>query len=162
MRRSTVVCTSFILLILSSCTTRTVTMVPVEGPLSNMTPIPVIRPHVDGKSGNAGNISLTMPDGEKCRGRWSSAAGAGDSFPTGSLISTYGNIYGTGMSVSGHGQNLGQAIVSCEKGTIIQVEFVTDEGTADGFGDEFVTGEETAKGFGFAKDNKGNVYRLIH
>ena len=161
MRRTTVVCTSFMVLILSSCTTRTVTMVPVEGPLSNMTPIPVIRPHVDGKSGNTGNISLTMPDGEKCRGRWSSAVGAGVSFATGSLISTYGNIYGTGIS-TGHGQNLGQAIVTCERDTIIQVEFVTDEGTANGFGNEFVTGEETAKGFGFAKDNKGNVYRLIH
>ena len=147
MHRSTILCALLIPLILNGCAT-TGTMVPVEGPLSKMTPVPIIQPYADGIWGNTGNMSLTMPDGEQCKGRWSSAAGAGVAMGTGSLISTYGNVYGTGVSVStGHGQNPGQAILTCDKGTIIHVEFVTGAGTANGFG--------------FAKDNKGNVYRLI-
>lgn len=126
----------------------TATMIPVEGPMSQLRPVPVIEAKVDGVMGRTGPISITMPDGEECSGRWSSAAGTGVSYGWGNLIGTYGSAYASGVSMSpGSGQNPGQAVLTCGRGTTIQVEFVTGAGTTHGFG--------------FAKDNNGNVYRLL-
>jgi hypothetical protein len=113
-----------------------------------MSPLPVITATAEGITGNNGRFSLAMPDGETCDGEWSSAAGSGVSISTMSLFNTYGSIYGTGVAVSpGRGQNPGRAFLVCNRGRQIDVEFVTGAGTANGFG--------------FAKDNRGNVYRLL-
>jgi len=136
-----------ILCVLLGCST-TATLFPVEGPLSEAVPVPQIAATVNGILGNSGSLSLTMPDGESCTGQWSSAAGAGVSTTSGSLLGQYGSVYGTATTVStGSGQNPGAAILTCDKGRTIQVEFVTGAGTATGFG--------------FAKDNRGNVYRVL-
>ena len=126
----------------------TATLFPVEGPLSEVDPLPTIKAKASGITSNSGKISLTMPDGECCEGRWSSAAGSGVTISSGSLIGTYGSVYGSGFSVSpGRGQNPGVAMLTCDQGRVIDVEFITGAGTANGFG--------------FAKDNKGNVYRVL-
>jgi hypothetical protein len=76
-----------------------------------------------------------MPDGDTCQGRWSSAAGAGITLASGSLLSQYGSTYISGFSLStGRGQNPGQALIVCGKGRTFQLEFVTGAGTAHGFG----------------------------
>lgn len=91
---------------------------------------------------------MTTPDGEKFEGKWSSAAGSGVSFGTMSLFSQYSAVYGSGFSFSpGQGQNPGRAFLIGNRVTTIDVEFVT--------------GAETANCFGFAKDNRGNVYRVL-
>lgn len=131
----------------TGCST-TVSLFPVEGPLSQQRPVPTLHATANGITGNTGDMSLVMPEGEICEGKWSSAAGAGISVETGSLIGTYGSVYGVGTSIStGTGQNPGQAFLICNQGRTIQVEFVTGAGTANGFG--------------FAKDNKGNIYRVL-
>ena len=141
----------------SGCTT-TASFYPVEGPLSRERPVPVIVAEANGISGNSGDIFLTMPDGETCKGKWASAAGAGASVGfsslTGStigaksLFNTYGSIYGfsAGMN-TGTGQNPGQAMLICNRGRVLQMEFVTGAGTKHGFG--------------LAKDNRGNVYKVV-
>jgi hypothetical protein len=137
----------FLSVLTAGCST-TVSLFPVEGPLSQENPVPTLQATADGIMGNTGNISLTMPNGESCTGKWSSAAGAGISVGTGSLIGTYGSVYGVGTSVStGTGQNPGRAFLTCSKGRTIQMEFVTGAGTANGFG--------------IAKDNKGNIYKVL-
>ncbi len=126
----------------------TATMVPVEGPLSQIRPVPVLQVKVDGILGNTGNIAFTMPDGDQCKGRWSSAAGAGLTVGSAGLISQYGAAYGYGYAVStGTGQNPGQALAVCARGRTVQIEFVTGAGTAHGFG--------------IGKDNEDNVYRFV-
>jgi len=131
----------------SACS-MTATLIPIEGPLSQLRPVPVLEAAVDGVMGHTGTLSLIMPDGEQCSGRWSSAAGTGFSYGWGNLMGTYGASYGSGFSVSsGYGQNPGQAILTCDRGTTMHVEFVTGAGTVHGFG--------------FAKDNNGNVYKLL-
>lgn len=139
--------------------TTTASLYPIEGPLSKKTPLPVIVAKASGISENTGDISLTMPDGECCKGRWASAAGAGVSVGFGSIavsstggtssfFKTYSTTYGFGASMNtGTGQNPGTAMLTCDRGRVIQVEFITGAGTANGYG--------------FAKDNKGNVYKLI-
>ena len=134
-------------LVMSGCSI-TATLFPVEGPLSKDVPIPQITATVNGIMGNNGKISLVMPNGESCSGQWSSAAGAGVSISSGSLIGTYGSVYGTMTTVStGVGQNPGAAFITCDQGRTMEMEFVTGAGTAHGFG--------------FAKDNRGNVFRVL-
>jgi hypothetical protein len=128
---------------LQSCG-ETAMLVPVEGPLSEARPVPVMSVKVQGIQSNSGKLSFLMPDGEKCSGRWSSAAGAGIS----SLLAQYGATYISGFSIStGHGQNPGQALAVCEKGRSFQLDFVTGAGTAHGFG--------------IAKDSESNLYRFV-
>jgi hypothetical protein len=132
---------------LSACSLNA-TLVPVEGPMSQTRPVPVIHAKADGILGNSGNITFAMANGETCKGRWSSAAGAGVTVGSGSLISTYGSAYLSGYRVStGKGQNPGQALAVCSTGRSLQLEFVTGAGTTHGFG--------------IGKDNEGNVYRFV-
>lgn len=126
----------------------TATMIPVEGPLSQTKPIPLIRVRVDGVQSNSGDISFMMPGQDKCEGRWASAAGAGITLFSESLISQYGTAYLTGYSQStGHVRNPGQALATCAKGRSFQLEFVTGAGTAHGFG--------------IGKDSEANVYKFV-
>ena len=123
------------------------TMIPVEGPMSQIKPPPVIHVKADGIMGNSGNISFTLPTGDACKGRWASAAGSGVSVMSASLIGQYGSTYLTGIATNGSGQNPGQALATCPSGRTFQIEFVTGAGTAHGFG--------------IGKDNEGNVYRFV-
>jgi hypothetical protein len=137
----------FTVILLCSCTT-TANLYPVKGPLSLQSPPPILVARVGGIMGNTGNISLTMPDGEACQGRWSSAAGMAVSFGTVNLFSQYGSILGTGYSIGNvPGVNRGEAILFCNKGTKMEVEFFTGSGTANGYG--------------LAKDNHENIYKVL-
>ena len=132
---------------LSGCSVNA-TMIPVEGPLSQMRPPPVLNVRVNGVQGSTGALSFQMPDGESCQGRWASAAGSGVSVGQASLLSQYGSTYITCFSISpGRRQNPGQALATCQRGRTLQLEFVTGAGTAHGYG--------------IGKDNEGNVYRFV-
>lgn len=135
------------ILFASACST-TARLYPVQGPSSEMKPPPVINAKVSGIMGNNGKMTFSLPDGIPCKGEWSSAAGSGVSFASGSLIGQYGAAHLSGFSISpGQGQNPGSAITLCDDGTRFEIEFITGAGTANGFG--------------IAKDNKGNVYKLL-
>jgi len=113
-----------------------------------MKPPPVISAKVSGIMGNNGKMTFSLPDGTACKGEWSSAAGSGVSFASGSLIGQYGAAHLSGFSVSpGQGQNPGSAITLCDDGTRFEIEFITGAGTANGFG--------------MARDTKGNIYKLL-
>lgn len=140
---------------LAGCST-TATLYPVDGPLSKLQPLPVLTATAGGITGNTGNISLTMPDGEFCKGRWSSIApmsvGYSTASATGSatsgMSSVWATVYGSGFSVSNlPGVNKGEAMLVGNRGTVIHVEFYTGSGTANGLG--------------VAKDNKGNIFKVI-
>lgn len=127
---------------------QSVNLYPVQGPLSQEHPLPVITAQADGITGNTGDITLTMPDGEACKGRWSSAAPQQVSVTSGSLFSMYGSVAGYAVSAGNvPGVNRGEAFLACDRSTKMQVEFFTGSGTANGYG--------------VAKDSQGNIYKLI-
>jgi hypothetical protein len=130
-------------ILFAACTAR-INLYPVEGPLSEKKPLPVLRAVARGITGNSGPITMSLPGGIACNGRWSSAAGAG--ITTGGLIGTHGSTVGVAVS-TGTGQNPGQAVLVCDDGTTIEVEYITGAGTANGFG--------------VAKDTNGNLYRVL-
>ena len=133
--------------LIAGCST-TARLYPVEGPLSQLVPAPVIAATIRGIEGNNGSLSFVLPSGAACQGEWSSAAGVETTFAAGSLFSQYGAAHGSGYAIrSGGGQNPGRAIATCADGSRFDIEFVTGGGTASGFG--------------FARDNQGNVYRVL-
>ena len=140
---------------ITACST-TATLYPVDGPLSKQQPLPVLTADVDGIMGNTGGISLSLPGGENCAGKWSSIAPMSVGFSTAAasgsatkgMSSVWTMLYGSGFSVRNlPGVNRGEAMLVGDRGTVIQVEFYTGSGTANGAG--------------VAKDNKGNVYRVL-
>lgn len=140
---------------IAACST-TATLYPVEGPLSKQQPLPVLTAAIDGIMGNTGGISLSLPDGEHCTGKWSSIAPMSVGFSTATasgsatngMGSVWATVYGSGFSVRNlPGVNKGEAILVGDRGTVIQVEFYTGSGTANGSG--------------VAKDNKGNVFKVL-
>jgi len=125
-----------------AATSVTATFFPVEGPLLKTTPVSPLRVTINGFQNNTGDLALSMPDGEDCKGQWSAAVSREAPVTSGSLFEKYGSNYGTATTVS-----RGAAVLTCSNGRNFQVEFVTGPGTAHGFG--------------FAEDNRGNVYRVL-
>jgi len=142
-------------LTMTACST-TATFFPVAGPLSQVKQITPIVANVDGIWGNTGKISLTLASGEACNGIWSSVAptvasanmGFGTATFSNNMASAWGSAYGTGFTIGNAASvNRGEAMLICNQGTTIQVEFFTGSGTANGYG--------------VAKDNKGNVFKVL-
>ena len=143
------------LLIMAGCAT-TATLYPVQGPLAQQASVQTIEARVDGIMGNSGKITLTMPDGEVCKGRWSSVAPAFTTYSSAQasgsvssgLANVWASVYGNGFAIGNvAGVNRGQAVLMGTRGAVIQVEFLTGSGTANGYG--------------VAVDNKGNTYKVL-
>lgn len=96
--------------------------------------------------GNGGELSWKMPDGEACKGRWSSGGGGGSvSFTSASLLTQYGPAYLSGYTVmSAAGWNRGVALATCTQGRVFELEFLSQ-----------------GHGFGIGKDSDGNIYRFV-
>jgi hypothetical protein len=87
---------------------------------------------VDGIMENTGNISMTMPNGEACTGKWSSAS------PSNGCDDNHVVIYSVRIAIAGLGTMVGPApgvsgeeFVTCAQGTSLQAEFYTGSGTAN-------------------------------
>ena len=133
----------FSLFFLTSCSI-TLNLFPTKGPLSENLPVKVIKAKATNVTSNSGKCFLTMPDGEYCTGRWSSTAGVIASKNNFGLMLSYGQELG--LNPRGN-ENRGYAMLLGNRGTSIEIEFLTGAGTAHGFG--------------IAKDNKGNIYKVL-
>lgn len=140
MKRAVSFCFIFFLV---SCSVK-LHLYPSKGPLSEKLPVKVLKAKAKNVISNSGKIYLTMPDGEYCSGRWSSTAGVKSSKNNYSLLLDHGQELG--LSPRGN-ENRGYAMLVGTKGTSIEIEFLTGAGTAHGFG--------------VAKDNKGNIYKVL-
>ena len=153
--KTRIVLFAFIAVVISGCST-TATLYPIKGPMSTISPLPTPIAKVNGILGNSGTILLVLPDGEVCKGRWSSiapmsvgfSAASASGSATSGLSSVWATVYGSDYSLANvPGINKGEAMLVGDKGTVIQIEFYTGSGTANGTG--------------VAKDNKGNIYKVL-
>jgi hypothetical protein len=124
--------------------------------MAKLSPLPVIDAKIHGVLGDSGDIDLTMPDGEVCKGHWSvtapKMAGRIQSSETGTVrsgletafIQVHGSSFYHGIVP---GVNNGQAMVTGPRGTVVEVAFKVGSGTASGFG--------------VAIDNRGNTYKVL-
>ncbi len=122
---------------------------PVQGPVAAMAPPLVFSSTITGAK--SGKISLTLTNGELFQGNWANITassinaktpGSPASFPPQPNLSfAWDAIYGQGDFVA-HilGNTIGQAILTGNHGTILQVEFHYPHGVA--------------------MDNKGNIFKM--
>jgi hypothetical protein len=152
MQRLTVLLISSFLM---ACST-SVSLFPISGPYAQAKQIQPIIAKADGIMGNSGKISLTLPSGEACNGMWSSVAptsasanvGMGSIALSSNMANAWGTAYGTSFSIGNSATvNRGEAMLICDKGISIQIEFFTGSGTANGYG--------------VAKDSSGNIYKVL-
>lgn len=149
MRVRAILISASILTTLSACSISVpVTLYPVQGPYSERTQKPIVNATAHDVQRNTGKFEVTLPNGEMCEGRWSSAAGVMRIQSSSSLFTQYGPVVGFDTSVLNvPGVNRGQAMSFCASGQTIEAEFVTGSGTANGYG--------------IAKDSDGNVYKML-
>jgi hypothetical protein len=133
--------------LLTACSAA-ISMFPLEGPLRTEAPNQVLSASAENVSSNSGRFSVTYPNGDVCVGRWASIAPQLTSASWGSLFTQYGALSGASiMTTNMPGINRGEAMAICASGNRLQVEFYTGSGTANGSG--------------VAKDERGNVFKLI-
>jgi len=134
---------------LTGCvTTATVSMFPTDGPLKSEKPAPVLKAVAENIISNSGPFRVEYPNGDRCEGQWASIAPQMVSVGWGGLFGKYGGIAGISASaVNMPGINRGEAMAVCKSGNQVQVEFFTGSGTANGVG--------------VAKDEHGNIFKLI-
>jgi hypothetical protein len=139
------------LLLLAICMTLGCTLklhfYPVHGPLSSLTPIPVLPAKISGLS--SGKISVVLNTGEICNGQWTLVRETAATGATGSAMSSvWDNVYGQGFYVA-HvlGSRLyARSVASGNRGTTLHVELYKS------------TGGDLK---GVAQDNNGNVYKIV-
>jgi hypothetical protein len=121
----------------------TITLFPVSGPLTEQKPRPVLEATAHGVTGNHGDIETAMPDGGQCRGKWTSMASGPK---VNGLLWVHGQVAGVSIA-PGNRYNYGEAIMTCASGALLELEFYTIPGTADGMG--------------VGKDSAGNIYKAL-
>ena len=132
---------------------------PVQGPLAAQTPLPVLVAKLTGAI-SSGNISVVLSDGEVCKGHWAEVprakvpkgANTASAPEANGMSSVWDTVYGSGFYVSQVlGSTNARAVASGDRGTILNVELhATPEG------------EKTLIVKGIAKDNKGNIYKVVY
>lgn len=83
-----------------------------------------------------GTMSLALPNGETCRGKWKIAKKHFAGVPRESLLNAMGPLTGRNVSIVGSEPTSrnGTASLYCYEGTTVELDFVTRRGTADGYG----------------------------
>ena len=131
----------------------------VQGPLASQAPPPVLVGKVTFAL-NSGTISVTLQDGEICKGRWATVPRPESSQPantaaaTDDMASVWDAIYGQGFYVS-HvlGARLyARAVLTGNHGTTLNFEMYRHDSNRV---------DETASAVkGVAKDSSGNIYKV--
>jgi len=131
---------------------------PIRGPLSAQTPPPILLGKVSGIA-RSGNISVTLADGELCKGRWAlvprSPASPAANVAANSLSSEWDTVYGPGFYVA-HvlGMRfLARAVLPGNRGTTLTVEMYKPDNAPTDASPSFIKG--------VAKDTKDNIYKLV-
>ena len=137
---------------------------PVQGPFSTESPAPVLTAKMDGGF-RSGNISVVLATGEKAIGHWkwtqtetASSRNPSDNGSSGSgtenMASVWDAVYGQGFYVS-HvlgSKPFSRAELTGNRGTTLQVEMYRPVGESGDAPENFK---------GVARDDKGNIYKVI-
>ena len=135
---------------------------PVQGPAAAQAPPPVFAAKLAGSLGKSGKISLVQVGGESFQGTWTivtatfanlKTPGTGASYPPQpNLAFAWDAVYGPGYFVATilGSENVGQAVATGDKGTVLQIEFHREQ-----------LGVPEDNHFGVAVDNNGNVYKVV-
>ncbi len=116
----------------------------MQGRLYNLTAGDVVAVEFHYSGSGSGAVNLTLPDGVRCSGEYSTVAGG-----TVGWGQIYSSVGGTAMAQGGMMDTTqrGAAVVTCPGGKSIDCEYITSA-----FGPQ---------GNGYCRDNHGDLYRLM-
>ncbi len=142
------------LLCLASCNFKT-ELTPTSGPLAQKG-VQSLPASFTWNGSGSGKVTVTMPDGEVCTGRYSTIAGgsqsSGYAYGSGSSYGAYGNTYSNssayGSSRTISNEQHGKAVARGSKGTVLTLNYVT-------------SAANPTHGHGTGFDNKGNRYTIV-
>jgi hypothetical protein len=122
---------------------------PVQGPLSQQTPIPTYSATISGLF--SGTVSVVLDNGEVCTGQWELASKTPPATAVTpiDMAADWDSVYGPGyFAAHALGNKLyARATLTGSKGTVLYVEFSNESNTRG-----------STKGV--AEDNKGNVFKV--
>jgi hypothetical protein len=135
---------------------------PVQGPAATQATPPAFIAKLTNIWKQSGKITLTQENGESFTGTWTvvtasffndKTPGSQASYPPQPNLSyawdlVYGQGYYLGTLLGS--QNIGQAVATGDKGTVLEIEFHREQ-----------LGVPEDNHFGVAVDNKGNVYKVV-
>ncbi len=124
---------------------------PVQGPLAELAPPPVYNAKLSGAL-NSGNLTVTLPSGEVCRGRWAVLHASDRGVEQPGMASAWDTVYGVGFyraNVLGARLHV-HSVVAGDKGTTLNVELYRRNQP-----------EAILDIKGVAQDDKGNVYKVV-
>jgi hypothetical protein len=134
---------------------------PVQGPLSMQAPPPIFAAKAAGFF-KSGSITVFLNDGEVCKGPWKSitqlpaptTGTAAAALPPADLSAAWDAVYGPGFytaHILGRTQGFhAQSALTGNKGTTLQVDLFRP-----------VEPGNATEIRGVAKDNKGNIYKVV-
>jgi hypothetical protein len=133
-------------LLLSACVSKKLAVYPADSPKAASAPVEATLSNIWGEGGK---ISLILPDGEPCFGRWSTTKRRFAGIGSNSLLQAGGESVERDVAIAGgvSSSRNGQASLHCDYGTFVEMDFVTRRGTSNGSG--------------IARDSKGNHYLVI-
>jgi hypothetical protein len=135
---------------------------PVQGPAAAQVPPPAFTARLTNISRQSGKITLAEAKGESFQGTWkivtasfvnTRTPGAPASYPPQpNLAFAWDAVYGQGYYLATilGSENVGQAVATGDRGTVLQVEFHREQ-----------LGVPEDNHFGVAVDNKGNIYKVV-
>jgi len=135
---------------------------PVQGPAATQAAPPLFSAKLEKYLGKSGKITLVQANGETFQGTWSivtatfansKTPGTPANYPPqANLAFAWDLVYGQGYYVATilGSENVGQAIATGDRGTVLQIEFNRNQ-----------IGNIQDNHFGVAIDNKGNIYKVV-
>jgi len=135
---------------------------PVQGPAATQASPPAFTAKLTNIWKQSGKITLTQENGESFTGTWTvvTASFFNDKKPGSpagyppqpNLAYAWDVVYGQGYYLGTllGSQNIGQAIATGDRGTVLEIEFHREQ-----------LGVVEDNHFGVAVDNKGNIYKVV-
>jgi len=144
-------------LFLSGCF-RSGQLYPVQGPLAAQVPPPIYAAKMTGAF-NSGNITVTLADGEVCKGTWGlvsrkpgAATATAVAAPSVDWPKVWDAVYGSGYytaNVLGTPLHV-RSTLTGSKGTTLDVEMYRRD-----------VPEQLTEIHGVAQDNRGDIYKIV-
>ena len=124
------------MLALSGCYSKPLGVMASEDPSFKGMDVQLAEARLHNFLSDHGTITLALPNGDKCHGKWTSSKKRFAGVPRGSLLYAMGPLTDRNVSIVGNeaSSRNGKATLYCWQGTTVEVDFVTRRGTADGYG----------------------------
>lgn len=135
-------------LAVAGCYSKQLAVMPSEAPSFKGMDVQLAEARLFNFLADHGTITLALPNGDTCHGKWKIAKKHFAGVPRNSLLNEMGPLTGRNVAIVGNEPDSrnGTASLYCREGTTVELDFVTRRGTADGYG--------------IARDSDGRYYLI--